>query len=484
MSTFNDPTVNRYTFFTLLRLGSLEEAKYALRAYLDLMGVPDFDTGFILDDTKNMHGETFNPEEKDSSTDLTPTLITTSKAKNIIRRLPEYTYESIESIIDVTLAGIKLYGYEEQNGKLAAYLSDLALDLLIESQTITRLAEVHRARGASYGLIASQCEDHDLRAIHHEESIKSLERAIAIDKCWKSYYELALQQALTRDTHAAIHSISKSIELRPNNADSWHLLALLYSCKRTDDLPKALKTLEAGLQLSTKHVSSTTGIPVFSWNSNEVSASDLYQKAESYLSIRMTQLILKEAMEGPENVMDQYRELFEIYTQLTQQLGIAEVVEEVLSLSPPSPTVKKRKTSVSLIRRTSLNSMRISLSAGTARPRASSVEESNKAYSQLQKNDSEFDALSDDSSSVSTSLTRQSSARRGSNRDQPPIASFIQHRAKNTLNNETDLRKRSLQLIDLGLARRIGTAAASSANSVQDNGNVYLFFNINCFIKF
>ncbi|KAI8062995.1 hypothetical protein BDF21DRAFT_496904 [Thamnidium elegans] len=465
VATFNDPTVNRYIFFTLLRLGSLEEAKFALRAYLDLMGVPDFDTGYILDDTIGiLHGETINPEEKDSATDTTKALTTTSKANRIITRLPDYANESIDSIIDVLLSGVKLYGHEEQNGKLAAYLSDLALDLLIESDTKTKLCRVYRARGTSYGLIASQCEDHDLRARHHEESIRSLETSISIYSCWKSYYELALQQALVRDTHAAINSISKSIELRPDHVESWHLLALLYSCKRTDDLPKALKTLEAGLQLSTKNVSSATSIPVFSWNSNEINASDLYKKAESYLSIRMSQLTIKEAMEGPENIMDQYKELFEIYTQLTQELGITAVVEEVASPVPvPASPTRKRKTSLSLIRRTSLNSVKSSSSTGTdARPRASSVEESSRPHPQ--RSNSEIEYLSDDSS-VSTSLTRQSSARRSSNRIQPPIASSV-HRANSTL-NDSELKKRSLQLIDLGLARRIGTAAA---NPAQHNG--------------
>ncbi|KAI9272151.1 hypothetical protein EDC94DRAFT_511574 [Helicostylum pulchrum] len=352
VATFNDPTVNRYIFFTLLRLGSLEEAKFALRAYLDLMGVPDFDTGYILDDTiGKLHGETINPEKKDSATDTTKALTTTSKADRIIIRLPEYANESIDSVIDVILSGVKLYGHEEQNGKLAAYLSDLALDLLIVSDNKTKLCRVYRARGTSYGLIASQCEDHDLRARHHEESVRSLEQSISVYSCWKSYYELALQQALVRDTHAAINSISKSIELRPDHVESWHLLALLYS---------------SGLQLSTKNVSSATSIPVFSWNTNEVNASDLYKKAESYLSIRMSQLTLKEAMEGPENVMDQYKELFEIYTQLTQELGITAVVDELPSPVPvPASPTRKRKTSLSLIRRTSLTSVKSSSSNGT-----------------------------------------------------------------------------------------------------------------------
>lgn len=421
-------------FFTLLRLGSLEEAKYALRAYLGLMNVPDFDTGFTLDD---MH-ETINPEEKDSVTDQSKPLTTISKANCIIRRLSDCLGESIDSIINVLLAGIKLYGDEEQNGKLAAYLSDLALDLLLQTKVTTKLDQVYRARGCSYGLIASECEDHDIRAIHHGQAINSLQEAVAINNtCWKNHYELGLQQALVRDTHAAIISVSKSIELYPHNVDSWHLLALLYSCKRTDDLPKALKTLEAGLQQSIKNVSSANGIPVFSWTRDEINASDLYRQAESYLSIRMSLLTLKEVMQGPESIMDQYQELFTTYTQLTQQLGISFNVEESVII-----TNEKRKTS--LIRRTSFTLITNSISSTSRRRRSSSVE-------------SRAQSDSDDSS------------RHG----RKPPATI--HRSNSTLNND-EMKKRSLQLIDLGLAKRIGTAAANPPQYGKRQGNTICEF--------
>lgn len=464
--------------FTLLRLGSLEEAKYALRAYLDLMGIPDFDSGIVLDD--GSAEETINPDEKDSATDLSPPVATTKKAYRIIRRLPEQPDESVDSVVQVILAGIQLYGHEEQNGKLAAYLSDLALDLLLQSQITAQLAQVYRARGSAYGLLAAQSEEHSDRSIHHEESIKSLKKSVELDdRSWRTYYVLGLQQAVMRDTHAAIVSVSKSIEIHPHHVDSWHILALLYSCKRTDNLPKALKTLEAGLQLSMKTFPSASGLPVFSWNEEESNANDIYKQAESYISIRMSQLTLQEAMEGPESVIDQYEELFTLYSQITQQLGVCEPGEEINTPATPSSSPssinggggrRRRKSSLSLIRRTSLtsiaNSISSSVSTGTTRRRSSSVEETNTSRPPVpRKAESDTDDFSDDSSITASTInttTRKSSTRRR-HRHQPPPSSSVVQRSNSAIQSEAELKKRSLQLIDLGLARRIGTAAAGPA---------------------
>lgn len=509
--TFNYPTVSRYMFFTLLRLGSLEEAKYALRAYLDLMGLADFDVGVLLDDNNkatssgaSLIEEAVNPEEKDPATDLSRPSTTTTKAHLIYDHLCDCPDESMGTVTDTLLAGVHLYGQEEQNAKLTASLSDLALDLLLlaeeGSPSAQQLEQVYRVRGASYGLLASQSEEHDERARHHQESLNSLTKAVELnDTCWKNHYELGLQQALMRDTHAAILSVTKSIELYPNNVNSWHLLALLYSCKRTDNLPKALKTLEAALQLSSKDVLiSANGLPFFSWNNqNEISAHELFAKAESYLSIRMSLLTIKEAMEGPESVLDQYAELFTIYTQLTQQLGISSssAMSSASSASSDDFTTtaatdnekrgrRRKSSSISLIRRASFtsiaNSITSSVSTGTVtttaksgtRRRAASVDEetttNNYRRSSIppRRAESDTDDLSDDASSVTTSKRSFSTRRRKQSLPPATSSSTVLHRANsgsngNSKNSDVDLRKKSLQLIDLGLARRIGTAAAS-----------------------
>ncbi|KAG2205636.1 hypothetical protein INT47_007992 [Mucor saturninus] len=429
-ATFNHATVNRYIFLTLLRLGSLEEAKHALRAYLDLMGVPDFDTDFVLDDAMD---ETFNPHQKDHVTDQTPHITTVSKATHILQRLSPH--EPLDAVIHVLLAGIQLYGDEEQNGVLAAYLSDLALDLLLmrsESSSDTKLDEVYRARGSSYGLIAAQSVDPESRAKHHEKALESFSKAVKMGPlCWKNHYCRGLQQAVVRDTHAAIQSLTRSIELYPRHVDGWHVLALLYSCRRTNDLNKARKTLEAGVLQSTLTSMSAQGIPVYSWT-GEVNANELYEQAASYLSIRISLLALGEATHGPEHVLDAYEGLFGNYTQLTQQLGISFKEEE----EEESVVVEKQKRSSPLIRRTS-SSTQSTTSTVQNRRRSSSVE------SRVKK----------DSDSVLS--------RRPSQQQQGPV---LMHRSNSTLDS-SEIKKRQIQLIDLGLAKRIGSSTTASSLS-------------------
>ncbi|EPB84635.1 hypothetical protein HMPREF1544_08578 [Mucor circinelloides 1006PhL] len=491
--TFNNATISRYIFFTLLRLGSLEESKYALRAYLDLVGVPDFDQDILLDDVfmgsaTEASDATHDPHEKDSATSISPPLTTTTKAISILRRLADLEVESIDSVVHVLLSGVYLYGHEEQNGKLAAYLSDMGLDLLVQSKHKAYWTEIYRARGCAYSLLASQCEDPDDRVSHHQAALTSLQNAVEHNRaCWKSFYTLGLQQAYMRDTHAAIISIRRSIELNPQYASSWHLLSLLYSCKRTDHLSLATQTLELGLQVAEKQQSSWSlgAIPVYSWTKDEVNANDVFERAESLVSMRMSQLALLEAKDGPERVIDHYQELFALYSQLTQQLGLLETmstpatpIEFTSSGISTSTTTNRprRKSSISLIRRTSLTSIANSITGGgggssssikaSGRPRSSSVESrsSVKPPSLARRAESDTDDFSDDSSA-----SRQSSySRRPKKQRQPTFKSAAQQQQE-----AAELKKRSLQLIDLGLARRIGTAAA---NPAKHNGSSRSFF--------
>jgi tetratricopeptide (TPR) repeat protein len=473
-----------------MRLGSLEESKYALHAYLDLVGVPDFDQDILLDDVfvggaTEASDATHEPHEKDSATAIAPPLSTTIKANSIINRLIEIQDENIDSVINVLLCGIYLYGHEEQNGKIAAYLSDLGLDLLLQSKHKAYWAEIYRSRGCAYSLLASQCEDPDDRVSHHQTALECLQNAIEKNRaCWKNFYTLSLQQALMRDTHSAVVYIRRSLELNPHYAPSWHLLSLLYSCKRTDRLSLAAQTLELGLQVAEKQQSvwSLGAIPVYSWTKGEVNANDVFERAETLVSMRMSQLVLLEAKKGPEGVIDQYQDLFSLYSQLTQQLGLLETTSvpstpiDFLSssISTSSTTNRpRRKSSISLIRRTSLTSLANSITGGSSssikangRPRSSSMESkiSVKSPSVARRAESDTDDFSDDST-----VSRQSSySRRQKKQHQPTFKLAAQQQQE-----AVDLKKRSLQLIDLGLARRIGTAAA---NPAKHNGSSRSFF--------
>ncbi|KAI9487433.1 MAG: hypothetical protein EXX96DRAFT_553180 [Benjaminiella poitrasii] len=486
-ATFNHPTVIRYMFYTLMRLGSVEEARYALRAYLDLMGVPQFESDAVTAQPATSYAK-----------------ITCIRADCLFKKLSECNDETPETVIQVILAGIYLYGHEEQNGQLTTYLSELCLgflQLIIDHHNLALgfQAEVHRVRGSSYTLLATQTDDPIERAAHHQIAILSFKKAIELNLTdWKSHYGLGLQLALMHNVPEAIESVRRSIEINPDHADSWHLMALLYSCKMIDNLAKAKEALEAGLAISAQQQSTYSGfhLPAYSWTSpNQVNINDTFEKAESYLSMKMTRLALIEAMHGAEETMEHYEDLYATYIALSQSLGVTSngnhytsVVANMTSteeaafqsslstISDSSTTSRRKSSSFSLIRRTSFtSSIANSITGGTSvrssregsftgRPRSSSVESntSRPSSSQVARR-----AESDTEDAISEKLNKRSDhSHRHRKRHHHSVRSHASlHRSNSSITQQEEYtkKKKNLQMIDLGLARRIGTAVASTS---------------------
>ncbi|KAI8992316.1 hypothetical protein BDB01DRAFT_426483 [Pilobolus umbonatus] len=443
-NTFNHPTINRCMFFTLMRLGSLEEAKFSLSSYLDLIGLPDFTEAAVIN------------ERRDHSHD----------SAHISHKLMSYPEETISEVILALLVGIQLFGAEEENGKMAVALSELVLaliDLTDNEISPKEKVSVYRAVGASYSLLASQCEESNERSGFHEKSLHYFQLAVSMcDTCWKSHYTLGLQQAIMRDVNGAMISVTKSIELNPQHIYSWHLLALLHSCKQTDTAEKALQALEAAIQLiypSQQAIidSSMMGIHAFSWG-GEKNANDVFNRAHAYLSTRMTQLGLREGLHGSEHIMNQYQELFSVYTHLSQQLGLSQLA---LVSEDPSPIGEKdppsRKSSFSMIRRTSISSITSSLGG---RRRRASLQESEKGSANGNKK-SESD---NEQGSVHSSGSNRSSSLRKKNKRSLPTRT-MSSTINNTTLSEAELKRRNLQLISLGLAQRIGSPSSGSVQN-------------------
>lgn len=136
-----------------MRLGELDEAGYALRAYLETVGLSDID------------------KTESSGIEITPNgiLEVTEKAELIIKRIKllsemsdnEYQENEV-TVIQVLLSAVLLYGRELEQGELASNLADVALELARESGNSKidneLLAKCYRAHGAAYGLRASQCK--------------------------------------------------------------------------------------------------------------------------------------------------------------------------------------------------------------------------------------------------------------------------------------------------------------------------------------
>ncbi|KAI7878419.1 protein prenylyltransferase [Lichtheimia hyalospora FSU 10163] len=310
--TFNSICIARYIFFCLMRLGNFVEAAYALRSYMELVGMPEID----------------QPVED-------------VKVHSIQQRLRTVhdTKETEMDVIHVLLAGVELYGREQQNGHVAAHIADVAVELVKDvdearneknnKQWDALVAQCYRMRGSAYGLYAVQCETPEVRSSCHHEAIVSLTKAAELDpSSWQTHYELATQQAQVKDVAAALNSIGRSLHLAPSHLPSWHLLSLLYACRQFNDTsPRALETIQTALSRfapDTNDIPTNLkyGLPVLSWSEQENYSRRYYEQAEAYLHIRMTQVALLEKMEGPNAVLKLYNELFAIYTKLAQSLGM------------------------------------------------------------------------------------------------------------------------------------------------------------------
>lgn len=223
--------------------------------------------------------------------------------------------------------------------------------------------------------------------------------------------------------------------------------------------------------------------------------------------MRMSQLALSEAMEGPESAISQYEELFTIYAQLTQQLGLAGSLtiptvspEDLMStsqISDSSPV--QRKSSLSLIRRSSITSVANSLKGGggssssiasngsikkkSGRPRSSSVEDTQLTIPPTisRRAESDTDDYSDDSTAASAMSRKSSLSRRRQPKTlQQTLAKTIkqqQYQQQQEAAAAAELKKKNLQLIDLGLARRIGTAVASQSIHQQGSNRSLIHSN-------
>ncbi|KAI8374621.1 uncharacterized protein BYT42DRAFT_413505 [Radiomyces spectabilis] len=335
--TFNSVCIARQTFFVLVRLGHHDEAKFAFRSYMELVGLPDIDQmGTVYFDNSHMNENTVLEAGPLASKILkkltTLGQIDTDQAS--AREQPWQT-ETAHHVVAVLLAAIQhLYAHDGGDGKMAAVLSEVTLALGQSCETDTSpdhhaMAQLHRVRGVSYGLLVAQCDHPDDRPLYHYESVASLKRATELcPDGWQNYFELARQQARMRDTHAAFLSVSRAIELQPDHLPSWHLFALLSSCSRYNQVPQALEKLEttdpsgfsATLPFPALDSKTAALLPVVSWISEEPNLSNRFALAEAHLGLRMAKLVFLQQVKGAEAVLELYKDVFAQYALLSQQL--------------------------------------------------------------------------------------------------------------------------------------------------------------------
>lgn len=118
--------------------------------------------------------------------------------------------------------------------------------------------------------------------------------------CWKTYYQIGYQYAVMRDIHAAIQACTQAIQYYPSHLPSWHLLALLCTCPVKGSFQQALNTCELALCQVT--------IP-----QNTVDYSD---KVAQQISLKMTQTLLVEHLQGAEPALALQSNLFQMFGKI------------------------------------------------------------------------------------------------------------------------------------------------------------------------
>ena len=167
--------ISRFVFFTFMRLGNYEDAIYSLRNYMELMGLPDIDKN----DENGVEITPYAELDIAGRVELILTKLNSLRHIQETRKMKNPDVEEDEgahsihfeneneiNVIEVLLAGIQLFGRELKNGKQAAFLGDIAVELATNidprvcdytmEEWVPVLVACHRMRGTSYGLYASQ----------------------------------------------------------------------------------------------------------------------------------------------------------------------------------------------------------------------------------------------------------------------------------------------------------------------------------------
>ncbi|KAG0194864.1 hypothetical protein DFQ28_002939 [Apophysomyces sp. BC1034] len=320
---FNSPRITRHLFHALLRLGEYDEAEHALHSYLYLVGLTSQDWEESRGD-----GEALVTDAHGNSMAL-PAMAAINSEDDDLDQEEEYSMaskrsnekEPTEDILNVLLKAIKMYCKELSSGIRAVEMAEMARSMLKklpkddtrEETWISLNAEVYRAVGVAYSLLACQTCDPVVRPRYHERALTFLTLSIEMEpNAWETHYQLALQQADMRDIGQALQSITRALQANPSHLPSWHLLTLVCSCPAQNDIRQALKTCEMGLQEVRGEVSDSQ--TNYSGYGSKQSIGN--EEAEQQILLQITQTMLLDAIHGPDAALQSQEGLFASYGRL------------------------------------------------------------------------------------------------------------------------------------------------------------------------
>ncbi|KAG2185895.1 hypothetical protein INT43_002333 [Umbelopsis isabellina] len=340
--TFNSPIILRLLFITLTRLGEYDEAKHALKSYLNLIGLST-----QAEDESRRNGEALVTYADGSAQpvpvfaglhvgEIVEEVLGTSGVENAalqfnsdkakdektIASKHQSEQEDDADILLVLNEAVRLFCKDLDQGVEAVEMAELAKKVLSRSHTVTTqtnaalCAKVDRMVGVAYSLLASQTHDPEVRPKYHETAIKYLNSSINIDSSqWETYYQLALQQAETRDIAHAIASVSQALRINSTHTPSWHLLTLLSSCPVAGNLNQAMQSYDLGMSEVDREIEQ---------NGNGDAANSIYPSAlqthdggEEMLAYQITGAVLRDALGDTDLALESHESLFALYGRVS-----------------------------------------------------------------------------------------------------------------------------------------------------------------------
>lgn len=150
-----------------------------------------------------------------------------------------------------------------------------------------------------------------MRPQYHEKALFYLQRALEMDPdSWKTYYQMALQQAEMRNIGQAVQSITQAIQRNPRHISLWHLLTLLITCPAQGGFTQALKTCDMGIQQAQQQDVSSDGVDGL------LLSNDEYEKASQQLIYHITRTLLLFTIYGPDIALTSSETLFAAFRRI------------------------------------------------------------------------------------------------------------------------------------------------------------------------
>jgi tetratricopeptide (TPR) repeat protein len=329
--TFHSQRILRYLFVLLVASENYEEAKLALKLYIQIVDKAREGDAAEL-------GGKIEEEKMDDEVQEGPANGMEAKEghKDKQSDRKDNDHDSDEDYVNTLLHGVHVYAKYLHDAHAADELARKVIDFVdgqdhrTLAKDFTLWAKVKRMAGVARAALCAAENNAATRTVLHEEALSLLKQSINLDdQSSETFYALAYLQSEMLDSVNSIRMARRAVELEPANVENWHLLTLLLSSQK--DYKGALNVAEEGLgeaedddeadSLSSKPTSNgvyTNGNMDKSVSSRTLLLSVDYpprgtERAQSILRLMMTHNALEEVVEGGLAAIEGQREIFEFF---------------------------------------------------------------------------------------------------------------------------------------------------------------------------